>query len=43
LPPTVALLKSGYWVLEWLPQIVSLAISVTGVEVLADSWAIARL
>src|ERR1700761_3228410 len=40
LPPTLALNRSGYWVAEWLPQIVRLLISVTGAPVFFDSWAI---
>ena len=34
---------SGYWVAEWLPQIVIFLISVTGTPVLAASWEMARL
>ena len=34
---------SGYWVAEWLPQIVILVTSRTVVPVLAASWAMARL
>ena len=35
--------KSGYWVAEWLPQMISLAMSVTEHLALAASWANARL
>ena len=42
-PPTSAWKRSGYWVAEWLPQIVILVISVTGTPSLAASWAMARL
>src|ERR671918_277640 len=35
--------RSGYWVEEWLPQIVILVISDTGLPVLAASWLMARL
>ena len=34
---------SGYWVAEWLPQMVILAMSLTDAPVLAASWATARL
>src|SRR4051812_42539045 len=43
LPPTSAWKMSGYWVAEWLPQIVILVMSVTGAPVLAASCEIARL
>ena len=43
LPATWALNRSGYWVAEWLPQIVILVMSVTGAPVLAASCEIARL
>src|ERR1700712_1259325 len=43
LPPTSAWKMSGYWVAEWLPQIVIFLMSVTGAPVLAASWEIARL
>src|SRR3954469_12864006 len=43
LPPTSAWKRSGYWVAEWLPQIVILVMSATGAPVLAASWAMARL
>src|SRR6478752_1866334 len=39
-PLTSAWNRSGYWVAEWLPQIVILVMSLT---VLVASWAIARL
>ena len=42
-PPTSAWKRSGYWVAEWLPQIVMCVMSVTGAPVLAASWEIARL
>ena len=42
-PPTSAWKRSGYWVAEWLPQIVIFLMSVTGAPVLAASWLIARL
>ena len=34
---------SGYWVAEWLPQIVMLVTSLIAAPVLPASWAIARL
>src|SRR3712207_5241031 len=34
---------SGYWVAEWLPQIVIFVMSVTRAPVLAASWEMARL
>src|SRR5690606_19964961 len=37
LPPTLALNRSGYWVAEWLPQIVMLVMSVTDAPVFAAS------
>src|SRR5690606_18314176 len=43
LPATVAWKMSGYWVAEWLPQIVSFLISETGTPVFFDSWVSARL
>src|SRR5919108_976479 len=43
LPPTSAWKRSGYWVAEWLPQIVMRRISVTGTSSFLASWAIARL
>src|SRR4051812_36715667 len=43
LPFTSAWKMSGYWVAEWLPQIVILVTSVTMLPVLAASWATARL
>ena len=42
-PATSAWKMSGYWVAEWLPQIVILAMSVTGAPVFAASWEMARL
>ena len=42
-PPTSALTRSGYWVGEWLPQIVIFVISVTATPSLLASWEIARL
>ena len=39
LPPTSAWNRSGYWVAEWLPQIVILLISVTGTSSFFASWA----
>src|ERR671917_631317 len=42
-PATSALNRSGYWVAEWLPQIVIFLMSVTLAPVLAASWEIARL
>src|SRR3954452_25553636 len=42
-PPTSAWKRSGYWVAEWLPQIVMWVMSVTGAPVLAASCEIARL
>src|SRR5881396_704060 len=38
LPDTSAWNRSGYWVAEWLPQIVIFRISVTGTPSLAASW-----
>src|SRR4029079_5913722 len=43
LPATSACSRSGYWVAEWLPQMVIRRISLTGRPVLAASWLIARL
>src|SRR5689334_18604514 len=43
LPLTSAWKRSGYWVAEWLPQIVSLRISVTGTDSFLASWPTARL
>src|SRR5262249_3760397 len=43
LPPTSAWNTSGYWVAEWLPQIVIFLMSVTAAPVLLASWLIARL
>ena len=43
LPPTRALNRSGYWVLEWLPQIVIFLIDDTGLPSLAASCDTARL
>src|SRR3954454_5845147 len=44
LPPlTWAWKTSGYWVAEWLPQIVMWVTADTRDPVLAASWAIARL
>src|ERR1700712_5473561 len=43
LPPTSAWKMSGYWVAEWLPQIVIFLMSVTDAPVFAASWEIARL
>src|SRR5688500_12612607 len=43
LPATSAWKTSGYCVAEWLPQIVILRISLTGVPVFLDSWDSARL
>src|ERR1700737_4904757 len=43
LPPIRALNRSGYWVAEWLPQMVRLLISETGTPAFFDSWARARL
>ena len=42
-PLTSAWKRSGYWVAEWLPQIVIFLMSVTLAPVLAASWEIARL
>src|SRR5262245_43904773 len=42
-PPTLAWNASGYWVAEWLPQIVMLVTSVTATPSLAAAWALARL
>src|ERR1700759_3273473 len=43
LPPTSAWKMSGYWVAEWLPQIVIFLMSVTAAPVFLASWEIARL
>ena len=43
LPATSAWKTSGYWVAEWLPQIVSLRISETDTPVFFASWVRARL
>jgi len=42
-PETSAWNTSGYWVAEWLPQIVIFRMSLTVDPVLVASWAIARL
>ena len=42
-PLTVAWVRSGYWVEEWLPHTVTLSMSVTWQPALAASWARARL
>src|ERR1700741_1952542 len=42
-PPTSAWKMSGYWVAEWLPQIVIFLMSVTLAPVFLASWLIARL
>src|SRR5699024_7164747 len=42
-PPTSAWKMSGYWVAEWLPQIVSFLMSVTAAPVFAASCERARL
>src|ERR1700712_2763829 len=41
LPPTSAWKMSGYWVAEWLPQIVIFLMSVTDAPVFAASWEMA--
>src|SRR3954452_4288419 len=43
LPPTSAWKMSGYWVFEWLPQIVILVTSATRASALVATWAMARL
>ena len=43
LPATSAWNRSGYWVAEWLPQIVMCVMSVTGAPVFVASCEIARL
>src|SRR5215831_20124184 len=43
LPPTSAWKMSGYWVAEWLPQIVIFLMSLTDDPVFAASCDIARL
>src|ERR671913_131666 len=43
LPPTSAWNTSGYWVAEWLPQIVILATSATATPALAAGRALAPL
>src|SRR5215475_14507526 len=42
-PPTSAWKMSGYWVAEWLPQMVIFLMSVTAAPVFFASWRIARL
>src|ERR1044072_6965505 len=42
-PSTLALTRSGYWVVEWLPQTVMLVTAETGLPSLLASCAIARL
>ena len=42
-PPTTVLYRSGYWVAEWLPQIVMCSMAVTGTDSLAASCDSARL
>src|SRR5690606_38246407 len=42
-PPTSAWKASGYWVAEWLPQMVMRVTSATGTPSLAATWALARL
>ena len=41
-PPMRALCASGYWVAEWLPQIVMLLTAATGTPALPASLALAR-
>src|SRR5690242_16557001 len=43
LPAISAWKMSGYWVAEWLPQMVTRLMSETRAPVLADSWPTARL
>ena len=42
-PFTWVVNRSGYWVAEWLPQMVMCSIAVTGAESFAASWETARL
>src|SRR6478735_11674686 len=42
-PPTWAWKRSGYWVVEWLPQMVIFVTSVTGTPSFWASWLTARL
>src|ERR1700748_1742652 len=42
-PLTLAWKTSGYWVAEWLPQIVMLVTSLIAAPVLPATWAMARL
>src|ERR1700753_3927553 len=42
-PLTWVVYRSGYWVAEWLPQIVMWSIAVTGTDSLVASWVRARL
>ena len=42
-PLTLAFTRSGYCVVEWLPQIVMLVISVVGTSHFSATWASARL
>ena len=41
-PSIRALVKSGYWVAEWLPQMATLVTAVTATPALRASWALAR-
>src|SRR5512144_1048370 len=43
LPPISVWNTSGYWVVEWLPQIVIFLMSVTATPAFLASWLIARL
>ena len=42
-PLTLAWNTSGYWVAEWLPQIVMLVTSLIAAPVFCATWAMARL
>src|SRR5882757_436721 len=42
-PPTSAWNRSGYWVAEWLPQMVIFEMSETATPSFAASWPSARL
>jgi hypothetical protein len=42
-PPASACTRSGYWVVEWLPQVVIRLISGIGTPSLLASWEMARL
>src|ERR1041384_2852088 len=43
LPSASALNRSGYWVAEWLPQMVTLRVSETFLPTFCATWLVARL